>query len=149
MDDNNRLVDEWFSQLGWSSLHERMRTAMSRIVAWVGDQLTVDRLRGLFRFRAEDENSFERLDFTVLVFGWFHLQMAFANSLHKQYEGTNQSRGLKQAFQLLEKKGLSKTLTKGLFHHDLEEALYEVAEAHVQEDWVVVGNVEKLADLHS
>ncbi|KAJ3494148.1 hypothetical protein NLJ89_g10869 [Agrocybe chaxingu] len=73
--------------------------------------------------------------------------MAFANSLHKQYLGTSKSRGLKQAFQLLEKKGLTKVLTKGPFFHDLDEALHHVAEAHFREDWLVLGQVESLADL--
>lgn len=113
----------------------------------MGDQLTVDRLRGLFKFRAEDENSYERLDFVVLMFGWFHLQMAYVSSLHKQYFGTTQSRGLQQVFLLLEKKGLTKPQVKGPFHHDLEEALYHVAEAHIRVDWLELGKVNQLSNL--
>jgi len=112
-EDNERLMEEWFKQLGWDNPGERMKVAMQKVVAWIGDQLTVDRLRGLFKFRAEDENSFERMDFVVLIFGWLHLQMAFANSLHKQYLGTSSGRGLKQAFEFLERKGLAKVLTRG------------------------------------
>jgi hypothetical protein len=81
------------------------------------------------------------------MFGWFHLQMAYAGSLHKQYFGTTQSRGLQQAFLLLEKKGLTKPQIKGPFHHDLEEALYHVAEAHIRVDWLELGKVEQLSDL--
>ncbi|KAF8064098.1 hypothetical protein FPV67DRAFT_1420267 [Lyophyllum atratum] len=147
-EDHERLIDEWFGQLGWKSLPgEKMKLAMQKVVAWVGDQLTVDRLRGLFKFRAEDENSYERLDFMVLAFGWLHLQMAFANSLHKQYLGTSRGRGLRQAFELLTRKGLTKIMTQGPFHHDLEEALYHVAEAHLREDWLLVGGVETLGEL--
>ncbi|KAG5634601.1 hypothetical protein H0H81_001411 [Sphagnurus paluster] len=129
--DHERLIDEFFGQLGWKTPGQQMRLAMKKVVAWVGDQLTMDWIRGLFKFRAEDENSFERLDFIVLSFGWLHLQMAFAKSLHKQYLGTSEGRGLRHAFELLKQKGLTRVLTQGPFHHDLEEALYHIAEAHL------------------
>ena len=116
-------------------------------MTWVGDQLTVDHLCGLFKFQAEDENSYERLDFVVLMFGWFHLQMVYASSLHKQYFGTTQSCGLQQAFLLLEKKGLKKPQVKGPFHHDLEEAVYHVAKAHICVDWLELAEVKQLSDL--
>ena len=85
----------------------------------------------------------------VLVFGWLHLQMAFANSLHKQYLGTAAGRGLMQAFTLLKRKGLGNSATKGPFHHDLVEALYHVAEAHVRIDWLTVMKAKCLGELRS
>jgi hypothetical protein len=94
-------------------------------------------------------SSFEQLDFTVLIFGWLHAQMAFANSLHKQYLGTISGHGLKHAFELLERKGLANVLTKGPFHHNLEEALYHVAEAHILEDWLVISGASQISDLRS
>lgn len=146
-EDNARLIIEWLGQLGINTDEAKKRLADESFVVWVGDQLTVDRLRGLYKFRAKDENSFDRLDFVVLAFGWFHLQMAWATSIHKQYLGTPQSRGLQQAFLLLEKKGLTKPLIKGPFHHDLEEALFHIAEAQLRVDWLEEGKVKTLADL--
>src|SRR6266446_8390528 len=107
----------------------------------------MSRLHGLFNFHAEDENSFERLDFSIFVFGWLHCQMAFTNSLHKQYLGTDLGRGLKYAFNLLECKGLHKVQTKGPFYHDLDECLHHVAEAHIRKDWLKIGDVDRLSDL--
>ena len=75
--------------------------------------------------------------------------MAFANSLHKQYLGTSSGRGLKQAFELLERKGLTKIQNKGPFHHDLEEVLYHVAEAHIREDWLLVSGAKDLSELRN
>ena len=75
--------------------------------------------------------------------------MAFANSLHKQYLGTSSGRGLKHAFELLERKGLTNVLTKGPFHHNLEEALYHVAEAHILEDWLVISGASEISDLRT
>lgn len=55
-EDNSRLVDEWFNQLGIKSVEEKRELSTRKVVAWVGDQLTVDRLRGLYKYRAEDIN---------------------------------------------------------------------------------------------
>ncbi|KAF9528728.1 hypothetical protein CPB83DRAFT_894233 [Crepidotus variabilis] len=141
--DNERLIKEWFKQLGWASPLERLKVATSKVVAWIGDQLTMDRLCGLFKFRARDENSFERLDYSVFAFGWLHCRMAFANSLHKQYLGTSQGRGLMHTFILLSKKGLNTAKTEGPFFNDLTELLNHVAEVHILEDWLLAG--QKLA----
>lgn len=144
---NVRLINEWFEQLGWDSPEEKRRIAEMGFVAWIGNRLTIDCLWGIFQMRTEEENLFEWLDFSVFIFGWLHLQIAFANSLYKQYKGSSQTRGLKQAFDLLGQKGLANISTKGPFQHDLEEALYHIAEAHICQDWLEVGCVAKLEDL--
>ncbi|KAF4611552.1 hypothetical protein D9613_004492 [Agrocybe pediades] len=148
-EDHQKLIIEWLRQLGMDNEQERQRLASEIIIAWCGDQLTIDRLRGLYKLHAEDENSFERQDYGVLVFGWFHCLMAFANSLHKQYLGTTQGRGLRQAFTLLEKRGLLKVLTKGPFYHDLHEAIEEIAAAHILEDWLIISGVDKIEELRN
>lgn len=53
---------------------------------------------------------------------------------------------LSQAFDLLQKKGLGKASMKGPFYHDLNKTLYHVAEAHIHEDWLVVGKFISLAE---
>lgn len=73
--------------------------------------------------------------------------MAYANTFHKQYLGTSRGRGLSQAFELLNKKGLGTTATQGPFYHDLNELLYHVAEAHLREDWLVVSGAKSLEEL--
>ncbi|KAF9071413.1 hypothetical protein BDP27DRAFT_1180184, partial [Rhodocollybia butyracea] len=84
------------------SVEEQQTTGLKRFIVWLGDQLTADRLRGLWRQRHEDHNSFDRLDWMVPLFGWFHLIMAFANSLYKQYLGSSAVIGsLKHAFDVL------------------------------------------------
>jgi hypothetical protein len=78
-----KVVDEFFQQLGLNTDEEKKRTGEERFIPWLGDQLTVDQL-GMWNYRHEDHNSFDRLDYMLPVFGWFHLIMTFANSLHKQ-----------------------------------------------------------------
>ena len=71
----------------------RLLTAWCLLISF--HQLIVNWLCKLFKFWAEDENSFEWMDYTVLLSGWLHLQMAYANSLHKQHSGTSSGRGLR------------------------------------------------------
>ncbi|KAI0056259.1 hypothetical protein BV25DRAFT_1872872 [Artomyces pyxidatus] len=146
---NERLIVEWLRQLVLLSREEMERTGKRRIFVWVGDQLTVERLRGLIKYRSRDVNAFDRLDWIVPVFGWFHLEMAFANSLHKQFLGTNSGKGLLHAITNLERKGLASVQTKGPFYHHLDEVLLHKAEAHFRACWKVVGSVKDLRDLRA
>ncbi|KAJ7619938.1 hypothetical protein DFH06DRAFT_69197 [Mycena polygramma] len=146
-EDNSNLIREWLHQLGLDSPEQQKKIGLEQVMAWVGDQLTVDRLRNLFRFRAEDDNSFERLDWLVVPPGWLHIQMAFANSLHKQHLGTPKGRGLSSAFDILRRKGLQSSQTEGPFFHDLSETLHIIAEAQFRELWLEVGKVTNLKDL--
>jgi hypothetical protein len=146
-EDNSCLIKEWLSQLKLDSPEMQQHLGLKKLIVWVGDQLTVDRLRNLFKFRAEDLNSFDRLDWMLFTFGWFHLLMAAANSFHRQYLGTAQGCGLSQAFDVLEKKGLGSISTKGPFYHDLNETLYTVAAAHLREDWLLISKAKSLEDL--
>lgn len=148
-DDNARLIDHWLHQLSRDTPEWQRKLAEEALMAWVGDQLTMDRLRNLFRFRAEDGNSFERLDWMVLSPGWLHIQMAFANSIHKQHLGTAKGRGLSAAFDVLERKGLQSSHTQGPFFHDLSECLHIIADAQLREVWLEAGKVKSLADLRT
>ncbi|KII86509.1 hypothetical protein PLICRDRAFT_114722 [Plicaturopsis crispa FD-325 SS-3] len=145
--DNDRLLIEWLRQLRKDAPDEKRRLALEQLIVWVGDQLTVDRIRGLFKARAEDLNSYDRMDWIVPAFGWLHLEMAVENSIHKQYLGTSSGRGLAHDFAVLERKGLSSVLTKGPFHHNLQEALYHIAEAHIRIDLCMVAGVSDLKEL--
>ncbi|KAK7018290.1 hypothetical protein R3P38DRAFT_2715514 [Favolaschia claudopus] len=144
------VIDDTFRQLLLNSPDEQKVTGTQRVIAWMGDQLTVERLRGLWKYRHEDHNAFDRLDYMIPVFGWFHLVMAFANSIHKQYLGDSSATGgLRQAFDLLNRKGLITQSTKGPFWHNLDEALHHISEAHFRACWLDVGKVKTLADLKS
>ncbi|KAK7035586.1 hypothetical protein R3P38DRAFT_2771214 [Favolaschia claudopus] len=148
-EDNSRLILEWLKQLGYDTPEAQKKLGLEQVMAWVGDQLTVDRLRNLYRFRAEDDNSFERLDWLLVPPGWLHIQMAFANSLHKQHLGTAKGRGLSAAFDILKRRGLQVQRTQGTFFHDLDETLHIVAEAQIRELWLQVGKTDTLANLRS
>ena len=144
---NANVIAAVLHQIKLDTEEEMRKTSIDRVIPWVGDQLTAAHLRGLFGFHAQDRNSFEQLDWLVVNFGWFHLLMAFANSLHKQYLGTIAGQGLMHAFTLLERKGLNAVQTRGPFHQHLHDAISHVAEAHFRACWKVIGKVENLENL--
>ncbi|KAF8327129.1 hypothetical protein F5887DRAFT_924902 [Amanita rubescens] len=146
-DGNDKVVAEWFRQLQLDSEVEQKQTGLDRVLVCCGDQLTMDRLRGLYKYRHEDFNSFDRMDYLVLSPGWFHLVMAFALSLYKQYYGTSNSVGLlRHAFDLLHKKKMSPA-SKGPFWNDLDEALRHISEAHFRTSWCQLTGAKTLDDL--
>ncbi|KAH9916714.1 uncharacterized protein BXZ73DRAFT_53621 [Epithele typhae] len=140
---------EFASQLGVFTEEHRRNMGRNRKIPWVGDQLSVDRTRGVQRHRHDDVNSFERLDWVETQFGWFHALMATGNSLHKQYLGTSAGIGLRKAFDILGRKGLIKQETKGVFWHHLDEALWHIGEANFLALWCTVGQVDSLDELKS
>jgi hypothetical protein len=144
---NARVLAEWWRQLERGTLSGQKEMGERQTIVWAGDQLTVSRLRGLQNFHCEDHNSFDRLDFLVPVFGWFHAQMAFEHSIHAQYYGTQQGFGLVHAFDLLKRKGLHSPSVQGNFHNQIREAILHVTEARFRDIWCLVGNVENLKDL--
>ncbi|OJT15551.1 hypothetical protein TRAPUB_6526 [Trametes pubescens] len=136
----------WLKQMGYMDADQE-RIGRETLLVWAGDQLTVDRIRGLARYRHDDPNSFARMEWIEPVFGWFHALMAFANSIHAQYLGTSAGIGLRKAFETLGRKGLMKAETKGVFWHHLDEALWHVGEANFLSLWAMVGNVKDVAEL--
>ena len=143
---NDRVLKKWWRQLKVDAPKKKMM-GEDNLIVWAGDQLTVSRIRGLHRFRAEDLNSYDRLAFLKEIPGWFHTQIALEHSLHSQYYGTQSGFGLVHAFDLLKRKGLHAPSVQGTFHHHLQEVLLHIAEARFQDIWLVVGKVKKLEEL--
>ena len=124
---NDQVIAQTWKELGLSLVEEMKKTGLECVVVWAGDQLTISWLCGLVSYCSHDDNSFERMVYLILMFGWFHLQMAFTTSLHTQYYGTKATFRFLHTFDIMKKKGLSSTATQGMFHHTFEEVLKEVA----------------------
>lgn len=96
-----------------------------------------------------DDDPYEQLGWMEPIFGWFHLQMVFATSLHKQYYGTKAGIGFARTFELLGKKGLASAKVKGNWFHDFEESLKEIATAHFLCTWLEITGASSVEDLRS
>jgi hypothetical protein len=146
---NDRVLKEWWRQLKFDTPEKQRKLGEGPIIVWTGDQLTVSRIRGLQKFRSEDDNTFDRLSFLKEIFGWFHTVIALEHSLHDQYYGTRNGFGLVHDFDLLNRKGLNTHSVQGTFHHHLNEALRHIAAARFRDLWLVVGKVDKLEELRN
>jgi hypothetical protein len=144
---NDCVLHEWWRQLGLDSPEKQKHMGEDAVLVWPCDQLTVSRIRGLQRFRCQDLNSFDRLDFIKVIFGWFHAQIAVEHSILAQYYGTQLGFGLVHAFDLLKQKGLHSAAVQGSFHQNICEALRHIMEARFRDLWCVVGKVDQLQDL--
>lgn len=145
---NSLLLEEWFRQVGLGSNKEKKKTGLTRVVPFIGDQLTLSRLHGLYQYRCEDINSYERADYQLLPGpGLLHQDMTIGSSIFTQYQGTSGGHGLRQAFDILNRKDLSSTSVKGPFYHHLDEALHHISEAHFRCCWLEATGIENLRDL--
>ena len=144
---NDRVLHEWWKQLKIDSPELQKKLGYDDLLIWVGDQLTVSRLRCLQKFRSQDLNSFERMSFLLPICGWFHALLAFESSLHRQYYGTRAGFGLIHDFDLLKRKGLHAPSVQGNFHYNFQDALYHITEARIRDLWCIHGKVETLEDL--
>ena len=148
-DGNQQMIEEWSRQFRLDTDEEKEAVGRNRIIIWSGDQLTASRLRGLKGFCSKNEDPYKRFSWIEPIFRWFHLQMAFAMSLHKQYYGTKAGFGFSRMFELLGKKGLASTKVKGNWFHDFEEALKEIATAHFLCAWLEITDASSIGDLRS
>ncbi|EMD41249.1 hypothetical protein CERSUDRAFT_42934 [Gelatoporia subvermispora B] len=146
---NDRVFKDIWHQLGLDTPEKQQHLGHDCVIPWVGDQLTVSRIRGLQVFRCQDLNAFDRLEHLETQPGWLHLQMALENSLHTQYFGTRAGLGLIHAAELLNRKGVHTPSVQGTFHHTIQELLEHVAEARFRDLWCTVSGVPSLADLRS
>src|ERR1700722_10200890 len=144
---NEKVLAEWLRQLGFKTADQKKRLALECLIVWAGDQLTVCRLRGLKKYREDDLNSFDRLDYLKEIPGLFHMEIALEHSLHSQHYGTRAGHGLVHAFDLLQRKGLHAPSVQGTFHHNIQEALYHISSARFRDLWCVVSKVESIESL--
>ena len=147
-DGTDQLLHKIFPDaMGQGSEAQKERIGRTGLIPWIGDQLTVERIRGLGRIRHDALNSWARMEWIEPDFGFFHAEMAYANSLHAQYLGTSTGFGLRRAFELLNRKGLMKADTKGIFWQNLDEALWHIGEGNFLALWLTVGKVDNLHEL--
>jgi hypothetical protein len=145
----DRVLHIYEPEVDVNTPEERQHLGLNRLLVWVGDQLTVSRIRGLQQNRAGEANSYERLEHLLSIPGWFHTQMNLAVNTRQQHYGTKTTYGLAHAFEVLNRKGLHSPATQGIFHHTLEEAMYHVAIARLRDIWRLVGKSENLSELRS
>ncbi|KAI0706131.1 hypothetical protein BC835DRAFT_1409762 [Cytidiella melzeri] len=147
LEGNDKLFAEWDRQLSLGSDIIQKDLARHKLFFWIGDQLMVSHIRSLKKIHSRDLNSWQRFEHILKTFGWLHAQIAQEELIHKQHMSTG-TEGLKQAFHLLQRKGLSSTSVQGNFHQKIRNAYHHISEAHFRDLWETVGGA-KLSDLRS
>ncbi|KAI0079103.1 hypothetical protein K474DRAFT_1640340 [Panus rudis PR-1116 ss-1] len=146
-EDNIHVIGTIVKELGYDTVEKLRALGLENLIFWLGDQLTVQRIRGAQRMRCQDINATDRLDWALPIWQWLHAMMAYEKSLHKQYLGSETGFGFMRAFGLLGRYDLAKSGTEGHFHERFEHVLRQVIEAYLRECWLIIGNVSNLQEL--
>ncbi|KAG8783702.1 hypothetical protein FRC12_019441 [Ceratobasidium sp. 428] len=109
---NLMVIQEVMRQLGFDFGDPLVKLALERIVPWIGDELTIARLRMLIWLRQEDPNAYDRLDPFLLVFGWFHALMCLAFSTFENHRGSVAGFGLVRTVHTLQRTGFTMNMRK-------------------------------------
>ncbi|QRV74650.1 hypothetical protein RhiJN_02665 [Ceratobasidium sp. AG-Ba] len=120
---NYVLTREVPRQLGILSDEALETWARNQRTPWLGDMLTILRLRMLALMKAEDLNTLERLEHIIPTWAWFHLDMNIRAGLTKP------------------------TKKKGPEYHTGDEFLKHTTTARMRELWLWVSNTSTIEDL--
>ncbi|KDQ16269.1 hypothetical protein BOTBODRAFT_622811 [Botryobasidium botryosum FD-172 SS1] len=144
---NLQVVDNILGQLGFKDQATMEKLGLGeKTIPWGGDQLTDSRLKILKWLRAGDVNGFERKDWMVNFFGWFHTVMILANAIYDNHRGTPKDFGFARDIGLLGIKGLASTKEKPMFH-TIDDLLHLEHTARVQTGWLWASEKDSLSAL--
>ncbi|KDQ05582.1 hypothetical protein BOTBODRAFT_193321 [Botryobasidium botryosum FD-172 SS1] len=145
-DGNEQVINEMLRQIGFNDDKTKARLAIECAIPWGGDQLTESRLRMIKHFRSDDYNGFDRRDFIIPVFGWFHVTMCLANAIFKGHRGPPKGYGFDRDIALLGIKGLAASEKKPQFH-TIDNLLHTEHTARFREAWLWATSEDTLESL--
>ncbi|CAE6434701.1 unnamed protein product [Rhizoctonia solani] len=79
---------DFLQQLGFNVEDKIIKMTLEMMIPWIGDQLTIARLRGLQWQHQEEPNGYDRLDPFIFIFGWFHALMCLSSAAFENHRGS-------------------------------------------------------------
>lgn len=142
------VIEEVWKQLQFNNMRGRNSLATERLVPWIGDQKSASLLRGVHGLRGCDLNGFERVDYAIVLKGWFHEVMALQQQIHHKHLGNNSSTGLQRNITRLARIGLNPgSKTVKMDFHNLHELICFVLQARILDCWLVETGTLSLMEL--
>jgi hypothetical protein len=112
-------------------------------IPFVGDQLTYKCLQFLQNLRSLDGNTYDRLNWVIPSFGWFHAECCMATAILENHRGTRTDFGFARDIAQLGLKGLAGDNAKPYFH-TIDVLLLTELEARIKALWLWLFGVETL-----
>lgn len=105
LEGNQQWILEVMKQLDLvADVDAKKKLGEAGLIPIVGDELTCKSIRSLKRLKSDDNNGFDRMDWTFESIGWFHVQMCLANEIWRIHSGTvNGGTGLARDVSLLKR----------------------------------------------
>lgn len=145
---NLQVIDETLRQLGLDRGNPLVKLTLERVLAWIGDDMTVHRCRGVKWFRGEERNGRDRLDSFIFIFGWFHAQLCLVSSIFECGRGSAAGIGFMRSVLKLTRTGFTEDMRKKRpDYHTVVEFLMHEFEARVRGLWMWATGTSSLEDL--
>lgn len=145
---NLMVIQDFLRQVGLDSSDPLVRLTLERVIAWIGDELTVARLLGLQRQRQEECNGHDRLDPFIFLFGWFHALLCLASSTFENHRGSATGLGFARSTLVLSRNGFSANMRKKRpDYHTVKEFFMHEFEARARELWQWATGTNSLDEL--
>ncbi|CUA73555.1 leucine--tRNA ligase [Rhizoctonia solani] len=145
---NIMALRDFLAQLGFNVEDKIIQMTLEMMVPWIGDQLTVARLRGLQWQRQEEPNGYDRLDPFIFIFGWFHGLMCLSSAIFENHRGSAAGLGFLHSVLILCRNGFSNNMRrKRPDYHTVKEYLMHEFEARVRGLWIQGAGKSTLAKL--
>ncbi|KAG8687591.1 hypothetical protein FRC11_006934, partial [Ceratobasidium sp. 423] len=145
---NYGITKELPRQMKIDTDEKLVKWARTRTGAWVGDSLTINRLRQLQRMKADDSNILERMQHIIPVFGWMHLDMNLCNAIFYHHYSENSNSGLARDVAALTRSGLTKpTKSRGPAYHTIDEFMQHTTTARMRGLWLWASGTNSIEEL--
>ncbi|EUC56787.1 hypothetical protein RSOL_197560 [Rhizoctonia solani AG-3 Rhs1AP] len=131
-----------------SEFHQKILGLGKRKIPCVGDNMTTTRLEAARNLRIRDPNGYERLDWLVIVPGWFHILLNLGMATFDSHRGGDKTMSFIRDITLLGRTGLTMNMRKKRpDFFAMDEFLRHKLFALVRSLWMHYSSAENLDDL--
>ncbi|KAG8704364.1 hypothetical protein FRC09_003599 [Ceratobasidium sp. 395] len=145
---NLMVIQDFLRQVALDSGNSLIRLTLERLIPWVGDELTIARLRALQWQRQEECNGYDRLDPFIFIFGWFHALLCLVTSIFENHRGSAAGLGFAHSVLALGRTGFSENMRQHRpDYHTVKEFLMHEFEARIRGLWLWITGTTTLDEL--
>ncbi|KAG8705141.1 hypothetical protein FRC08_001820 [Ceratobasidium sp. 394] len=145
---NLQVLEDALQQMGLDTGDHLVCLTLERMLAWVGDDMTIQRCRHLQWFRQIERNSWDRLDFLIFLFGWLHALMCLVHAMFECGRGSAAGLGFMRSVLKLGRAGFAENMGKKRpDYHNVVEFLMHEFEARVHGFWMWATGTNSIDEL--
>ncbi|KAG8710472.1 hypothetical protein FRC08_017120 [Ceratobasidium sp. 394] len=131
---NLQVLEDALHQMGLDTGDHLVCLTLERMLAWAGDDMTIQRCRLLQWFRQIERNGRDRLDSFIFIFAWLHALMCLVHAIFECGRGSAAGLGFMRSVLKLGRAGFAENMRKKRpDYHNVVEFLMHEFEAHSEQ----------------